>query len=146
MNAIKKIVEDGLKENEKELKNKLMELENIKEIISQNKNFSFDIKIFYNKNTQLLELTYILNKDRHEIELSFQMPELMFNFHCIDISVNIIKYAISYLNETEFKVNVGDYDGDIYVGIKEYIDSFYNYDEDKKSNIFIVDKTLRKEL
>ena len=41
MNAIKKIIEDGLKENEKELKNKLMELDDIKEIISQNKNFSF---------------------------------------------------------------------------------------------------------
>lgn len=146
MNAIKKIIEDGLKENEKELKNKLMELEDIKEIISQNKNFSFDIKIFYNKNTQLLELTYTLNKDKHEIELSFQISELIFNFHCIDISVNIIKYAISYFNETEFKVNIGDYNGNIYVGIKEYIDSFYDYDEEKKSNIFIVDKTLKKEL
>ena len=146
MNAIKKIIEDGLKENEKELKNKLMELEDIKEIISQNKNFSFDIKIFYNKNTQLLELTYTLNKDKHEIELSFQISELIFNFHCIDISVNIIKYAISYFNETEFKVNIGDYNGNIYVGIKEYVDSFYDYDEEKKSNIFIVDKTLKKEL
>lgn len=144
MNAINKIIENGLKENEKELKNELMKLNSIKEIILKNNNFSFDIQIFYNKNTQLLELTYILSKDNHKIELDFQMNELTFNFRCIDISVTIIKYAINYFNETEFKTNIGDCDGDIYVGIKEYINSFY--DENENSNILIVDKTLRKSL
>lgn len=143
MKAVNKIIENGLKENEKELKDNLMELNSVKEIISQNSDFTFNINISYNKDTQLLELLYTLNKDNHKIELSFQMSEVVFNFHCIDISVNIIKYAISYFNKDEFKVNIGDYDGDMYVGIKEYIESFC---EDEKSNIFIVDKTLRETL
>lgn len=143
MKAINKIIENGLKENEKELKDNLMELNSVKEIISQNSDFTFNINISYNKDTQLLELLYTLNKDNHKIELSFQMSEVVFNFHCIDISVNIIKYAISYFNKNEFKINIGDYDGDMYVGIKEYIESFC---EDEKSNIFIVDKALRKTL
>lgn len=46
MNAINKIIENGLKENEKELKNELMKLNSIKEIILKNNNFSFDIQIF----------------------------------------------------------------------------------------------------
>lgn len=146
MKAINRMIEEGLKENQNELKKNLMRIDSIQEIISKNKNFSFDIQIFYNRDTQLLNLTYTLNKNNHKIELDFQMRELTFNFNCINISTAIIVYAISYFNGNEFKTNIGDFDGDIYVGIKEFLDSFYDYDEDIKSNILIVDKTLRKVL
>ena len=102
--------------------------------------FDFDIKIGYSKDDDLLELYYTVTNGEHEITIQFLMNELTFNFKCYEITSTLLQYAESYFTNKEFKVNIGDFDGDNYVEIVEYMKSFY--DEDAKINLFIYDETL----
>lgn len=142
MKAINKIIREGLKENEKKVMEKVMGLNSIKDIMKENSDFSFNINISYKKDLNLLQLSYNFKNSNHEISIDFQMSELVFNMEYIEISTTLIEYAISYFNNTDFKVNIGDFDGDCYVGIKEYIESFF--DENESSNLAIIDKTTDK--
>ncbi len=138
MKAINTMIKECLKQNEKELTNDLLNLKSVKKLIEENKKFNFNISIFYNNKTNLLELTYIFKKDNQQFSVRFQMSELIFNLKCIEISANLIEYAINYFNNTNFKINIGNYDSDNYVEIKEYINSFYDNEinnEDKENNI-----------
>lgn len=144
MKAIKTIIKECMEENRNELINDLMNLKSTKKIIEENKDFTFDINISYNYFTNLLELEYTFKRNKQKISVRFQMSEIKFNFNCISISTSLIEYAIDYFNDTESKVNVGNYDGDNYVEIKEYINSFY--DKDEKSNLLILDHTIEEEI
>lgn len=140
MEAISKIIIKGLEQNAKELKSEILNSKSYKTILDTNKNFDFDIKIGYNKGDDLLELYYTIKDEDHEITIQFLMNELTFNFKSYDISLTLLQYAKKYFSNKEFKINIGDFDGDNYVGIVEYIKSFYEKDE--KINLFIYDETL----
>lgn len=140
MEAINKIIKNGLNQNAKELKSEILQLNFYKEILNNNKNFDFDIKIGYSKGDNLLELYYTIKNGEHEITIQFLMNELTFNFKCYEITSNLLRYAINYFNNNDFKINIGGFDGDNYVGIAEYIKSFY--EEGDKINLFIYDETL----
>lgn len=144
MKAIKTAIKECLNENAEELKNDLMDLKSTKKLIGENKDFAFDISISYNYNDNALELEYVFKKNEQKISIRFQMSELNFNLNCTNISTNLIEYAIKYFNKKEFKVNIGSFDGDNYVGIKEYINSFY--DKDEKSYLVILDYVLEEEI
>ena len=139
MESINKIIINGLEQNAKELKSEILDLNFYKEILTNNKNFDFDIKIGYSKGDDLLELYYTIKNEEHEITIQFLMNELTFNFKCYEITSNLLKYAENYFNNKEFKINIGDFDGDDYVGIVEYIKSFY--EKGDKINLFIYDET-----
>ena len=124
MEAINKIIRNGLEQNAKELKSGITELNFYKEILENDKNFDFDINIGYSKGDDLLELYYTIKNGEHEITIQFLMNELTFNFKCYEITPNLLRYAENYFNNKEFKINIGDFDGDYYVGIAEYIRSF----------------------
>lgn len=144
MKAIKTAIKECLEENRNELINDLMNLKSTKKIIEENKDFTFDMSISNIDKTSLLELEYVFKRNEQKISARFQMLELKFNWNCIDISTNLIEYAISYFNNTEFKTNIGNYDGDNYVGIKEYINSFY--DDGEKSNLLMLDYAIEEEI
>ena len=140
MEAISKIIKNGLEQNAKELKSEILTLNFYKEILAKNPNFDFDIKIGYSAGDNLLELYYTIKDEEHEITIQFLMNELTFNFKCYEITSNLLKYAENYFNNKEFKINIGDFDGDDYVGIVEYIKSFY--EKGDKINLLIYDETL----
>lgn len=140
MEAINKIILNGLEQNAKELKEEIKELNSWKGISEKHPNFDFDVKIGYCKDDDLLELYYTITNVEHEITIQFLMNEFTFNFKCTEITCNLLKYAESYFNNKEFKINIGSFDGDYYVGIVEYIKSFY--EKGDKINLFIYDETL----
>lgn len=132
MDAISKMIKNGIEKNVKELKEGLIEINNVKEMISQG--LKFDIYIEYNKTLDLLYIDYTFKKEEKEISVRFQMSELTFNFHATEISIELMKFALSYFNDAEYKVNIGSFDGDEHVGIREYINSFYDYDVNENEN------------
>lgn len=144
MKAISAMIREGLKENAKELKEELLDLKTVQDINKSNSSFNFDISIFYNNDTKLLEIKYTFTKEQQQISIRFEMSELSFNFNSIEISVELIKYAISYFNKTDYKVNIGNFDGDNYTGIKGFINSFYGAEEN--SNLCITDDILEEEI
>lgn len=105
MEAINKIIKNGLNQNAKELKSEILQLNFYKEILNNNKNFDFDIKIGYSKGDNLLELYYTIKNGEHEITIQFLMNELTFNFKCYEITSNLLRYAINYFNNNDFKIN-----------------------------------------
>lgn len=142
MNLISTILEQGVKENQEELKKDLLGLKSTKALQKENEGFDFDISLFYDLNTNLLFVEYTFTKNEHTITVYFQMSDLTFNWNAVKISTTLMTYATKYFNNEDFKVNIGDYEGDYLVGVKGFIESFY--DEDEKSNLSILDKTFKK--
>lgn len=144
MDLTNTMIRKGLEQNAKELKSETMNLNFYKKILTNNKDFDFDVKIGYSKGDDLLELYYTIKNKEHEITVQFLMNELTFDLNRYNITSKLLQYAEKYFNHKDFKVNIGDYDGDNYVGIVEYIQSFYQGND--KINLFIYYETLDKEI
>ncbi len=140
MEAINKIVKNGLAQNAKELREGIKGLNSWKKISEKHPKFDFNIKIGYSKGDDLLELYYTITNGEHEITIQFLMNEFTFNFKCTEITCNLLEYAENYFDNKEFKINIGSFDGDYYVGIVDYIKHFY--EKGDKINLFIYDETL----
>lgn len=59
------------------------------------------------------------------MDISFLINENVFWWNSTNITSTSIEYAVSYFNNTEFKVNIGGFDGDNYVTtIEEYLKEY----------------------
>ena len=144
MNDLVTIIRNSTEENEKELKKSLLGLNSIKEIIEKNNEFNFDIKMEFNFNTKLLEVTYEIKNATSEISVYFKVDYTAFARESLDISTSLIKYGNAYFNNEDLKFNAGDFEGDNYVGIKAYIESLF--EEDEELQFSIVDENLEEEI
>ena len=140
MELVKTIIRNGLNQNAKELKAGIVELNPYKKLVEKNKGFDFNVKIGYSRGDDLLELCYEISMIGKRITIQFLINELRFDFYNYDITKNLLRYADSYFNNKEFKINVGDFDGDYLVGIEDYIKSCCL--ENDKVNLFIYDEIL----
>lgn len=142
MDTLYTIIKNGLKENSKKLKNSLLSLESTKEIMQNNKNFDFDIDLSFDKDANskydfhALYIRYTFQKDEQKIYIEFKMNDTLFAWNSTRISATLLDYAVSYFKNEDFKVNIGSYDGDDFVGIKEYINDFYDENEESKLTIY----------
>lgn len=142
MKSINTIIRNGIKENEKEIKEILLDINAVKELMNQG--LSFEIKLAFNFNTNLLEVKYEFKKNDNEMSVYFTMNNDVFTSEYLEISINLMEYAFGYFNNEEIKFNIGDFDGDNYVTIKDYLKSLI--EENEELHLMIVDEQLDEEL
>lgn len=136
MEPVRKIIRELMKKNSKELKQDLITIKDVKKIYEENKNFDFNIKMHYDLDTQLLDISYEFAKDNREVYVYFQTSELNFHWNAIKISTALIDFAISHFNNKDFKIVI---DEDMHEGgIKEYMRDFL--DEKELAKFVVLDE------
>lgn len=143
MDAIRTIVNRGLAQNAKEEYETTLELNSFKELLKNNKNFKFELEEIWDKD-DIIIATYTFYDDDHKLEVVLDIREITLNLNLTRITTSLIEFAIHYFenNNEEIKFNDGDYDGDNYVNIKEYIENTFT--DEEKEKVEFTDITKRK--
>jgi hypothetical protein len=126
MKLIRREIYDLLIDNKIELKERMQEIAKIKNLLLEN-DVKFDVLFKYDNVKDCLKVDYNFysNKLDKEMDIDFLIDENVFWWNSTDITCTSIEYAVSYFNNTEFKVNIGGFDGDNYVTtIEEYLKEY----------------------
>ncbi len=147
MKSVNEMIEIGLKENINELINNIKELNSYNQIMNENKDFQFNVREVFDLSSRMLSVEFVFKNNSKQITAQLTTSEFSFNWNCIDISMSLIKYAVSYFNDKDITFNAGNDDGDYYTNIKEYITlSYLDIEEDSIDDLAIYDDTNCKVL
>lgn len=126
MELIKKTIYDILISNKIELEDRVQKITELENLLLEN-NIKFEVFFnYYNvKDCLKVDYNFYSNKLDKEMDISFLINENVFWWNSTNITSTSIEYAVSYFNNTEFKVNIGGFNGDNYVTtIEEYLKEY----------------------
>lgn len=138
MKSINEMIITGVKTNEKELKGDLSKFVN--NLFS---NINYELKIGYNSNSKLLDIEYRIKKEEKGILVQFQMDNDVYFYNAVDITKELLNFASNYFENKDLKVKMGNSDGEFYVSIEDYMNSF---DEETKTFLNIWDLVTEDEI
>jgi hypothetical protein len=132
MKLIRREIHDLLIGNKIELKERMQKITEIKNLLLEN-NVEFDVLFKYDNVKDCLKVNFNFynNKLDKEMDINFLIDEDVFWWKSTDITRTSIEYAVSYFNNTEFKVNIGDSYADNYVTTIEEFLREYCLDNEK---------------
>ena len=125
MKSINEMIIEGVKTNEKELRGDLSKF------VNNLFNVNYELKLGYNSKSKLLDIEYRIKKEEKGILVQFQMDNDIYFYNAVDITKELLNFASNYFENKDLKVKMGNSDGEFYVSIADYMNSF-----DKETKTF----------